>query len=345
MKGLYKIAPGGGNLELRDGPVPTPAPGQVLIEIKTAGLCGSDIHIYHWSINFAMRPPMIIGHEFSGEIVEIGEGVTGWKIGDRVTAEPCTIVCGVCRYCRVGAFNLCAQRRVMGYWVNGIFAEYVTIEAGRLHKLPDAISFDEGALTEPLACCVHAVHELTGVEIADTVVITGPGAIGLLCLQLAKLEGAQVVMVGTSQDTDRLKIAKKLGADYCMNAETEDVPAAVGELTDGNGADIVFECSGAGPAAGLGLDSVRKQGKYTQVGLFGKPITVDFEKIAYKELHVTGSLAQQWTSWKRTIKIMDQGKLDLKAVISEKLPLSQWKEAFERFEAKKGLKILFDPKR
>lgn len=344
MKGLYKTAPGPGNMELRDAEVPKPGPGQVLIEVKAAGICGSDLHILHWDIAFAMKPPMIIGHEFSGVIVETGSGVEGWKPGDRVTAEPSAIICGECRYCRTGAYNLCANRRVMGYWVDGVFAEYVVAGAVRLHRLPDRTSFEEGALTEPLACCVHAVHELTGVEVGDFVAVTGPGAIGLLCAQLAKAEGAVVMIVGTDADRDRLAKAKELGIDYCVNLQERDPLEAVRELTEGYGADIVFECSGAAPAAAMGIELARKQGKYTQVGLFGKPITLDFERIAYKELVVTGSLAQRWTAWKRTIRIMELGKVDLGAVISDKFPISRWQEAFDKFEAKQGLKILLDPK-
>lgn len=344
MKGLYKTAPGPGNMELRDAEVPKPGPGQVLIEVKAAGICGSDLHILHWDIAFAMKPPMIIGHEFSGVIVETGSGVEGWKPGDRVTAEPSAIICGECRYCRTGAYNLCANRRVMGYWVDGVFAEYVVAGAVRLHRLPDRTSFEEGALTEPLACCVHAVHELTGVEVGDFVAVTGPGAIGLLCAQLAKAEGAVVMMVGTDADRDRLAKAKELGIDYCVNLQERDPLEAVRELTDGYGADIVFECAGAAPAAAMGIELARKQGKYTQVGLFGKPITLDFERIAYKELVVTGSLAQRWTAWKRTIRIMELGKVDLGALISDKFPISRWQEAFDKFEAKRGLKILLDPK-
>ncbi len=344
MKGLFKTAPGPGNLELRETEVPRPGPGQVLVEVKAAGICGSDLHIYHWDIAFAMKPPMIIGHEFSGVIAELGQGVEGWKPGDRVTAEPSAIICGECRYCRTGAYNLCASRRVMGYWVNGVFAEFVVVGAHRLHRLPESVGFAEGALTEPLACCVHAVHELTGVEVGDFVAVTGPGAIGLLCAQLARAEGAEVMMVGTGADRDRLAVARTLGIEHCVNLEETDPLEYAREHTEGYGADIVFECAGAAPAAALGIELARKQGRYTQVGLFGRPITLDFERIAYKELVVTGSLAQRYTAWKRTIRIMQLGKVDLGAVISHSFPLSRWKEAFDRFEAKSGLKILLDPK-
>lgn len=345
MKGLFKTAPGNGNMEIRDVEIPRPGPREVLMEVKSAGICGSDLHIYHWNIGYKMNPPMIIGHEFSGVIVECGGEVKGWKNGERVTAEPSAIICGECRYCRTGAYNMCADRRVLGYWLNGGFAEYVVADAQRLHRLPDSISFDEGALTEPLACCVHGVHELTGIEVGDLVAITGPGAIGLICAQLAKAEGAQVMVIGTNADRERLAVAKSLGIDYCVNLEEEDPLRLALELSGGDGADVVLECSGAEKAAALGLEIARRQGKYTQIGLFGEPIKIDFERIAYKELRVTGSLGQRWTAWKRAIQIMAQGRVNLKAVTSDKFPLTRWKEAFDKFEAKEGLKILLDPKK
>jgi L-iditol 2-dehydrogenase len=345
MKGLFKTAPGDGNMEIREVEIPQPGPGEVLLEVKAAGICGSDLHIYHWNIAYKMNPPMIVGHEFSGVVVSCGEGVEGWEKGARVTAEPSAIICGECRYCRTGAYNMCSNRLVTGYWVNGGFAEYVVVGAHRLHRLPDSISFDEGALTEPLACCVHGVHELTGIEVGDFVAVSGPGAIGLLCAQLAKAEGAQVMIIGAGADKERLATAKALGIDHCVNLEEQDPVEFARELTDGDGADVVLECSGAGPAAAMGLELVRRQGKYTQIGLFGKSVTLDFERIAYKEIQVTGSLGQRWTAWKRAIRIMAQGKIDLKAVTSDKFPLAQWKEAFDKFEAKKGLKILLDPRR
>ena len=345
MRGLFKIATGEGNMEIREVPIPVPGDDDVLIEVKAAGICGSDLHIYHWNIGHAMKPPMIIGHEFSGVISKVGKHIEGWKVGDRVTAEPSAIICGVCRYCRTGAYNLCSQRKVMGYWVDGVFAEYVKVHPiWRLHRLPEPVSFEEGALTEPFACAVHAVHELTGIEVGDFVAITGPGTIGMLCALLAKAEGAVVMIVGTNLDKHRLSLAKELGIDYCLNLEEQDPVDFCQALTDGYGADIVLECSGSAAAADLCLRMVRKQGKYTQVGLFGKQISLDFERVAYKELIVTGSMAQRWTAWRRALQIMAQGKVNLKALISDTYPLSNWEKAFNAFEQKKGLKILLNPK-
>ena len=331
-------------MEIRDTEIHEPGPGQVLVEVKSAGICGSDLHIYHWNIAYKMKPPMILGDEFSGVIVKTGDGVEGWESGERVTAEPSAIICGKCRYCRTGAYNMCAERKVMGYWVDGVFAEYVVVGAERLHRLPENISFDEGALTEPFACCVHGVHECTGIEAGDLVAVSGPGAIGLLCAQLAKAEGAQVMLIGTGADRERLEAARSLGIDYCLNLEEADPVKFARSIGGGDGADVVLECSGAAAAAAMALEIVRPQGKYTQIGLFGKPITLDFERISYKEIIVTGSLGQRWTAWTRALMIMAQGKVNLKALISDKFPLSRWKEGFEKFEARGGMKILLDPK-
>jgi L-iditol 2-dehydrogenase len=343
MKALFKTATGPGHMELREAPRPSPGPGQVVVEVQAAGICGSDLHIRAWDIKIPMRPPMITGHEFSGTIVELGEGVEGWQAGDRVTAEPSYSICGRCRYCRTGAYNLCAERKVLGYWADGAFAEYTRVPIERLHRLPAKIGFREGAMLEPLACCVHGALELTRIDPDELVVVSGPGAIGLLTMQVAKACGARVVVVGTGIDPPRLEVARALGADHTINLAEEDPRERVMDLTGGLGADVVLECSGAPPAVDTGIDLVRKQGRYTQIGLFGKPVTVDFERIAYKELQVTGSFAQRWTAWIRTLTLVERGAIQLAPLISDVLSLTAWEEGFAKLERKEGLKIILEP--
>jgi len=343
MKALFKTATGPGHMELREVPRPSPGPGQVVIEVQATGICGSDLHVRAWDIKIPMRPPMSTGHEFSGAIAELGEGVEGWQVGDRVTAEPSYSVCGHCRYCRTGAYNLCAERRVLGYWVDGAFAEYVRVPIERLHHLPDRISFREGAMLEPLACCVHGVLELTRIDPDELVVVSGPGAMGLLSMQVVKACGAHVVVIGTGIDGPRLEVARALGADHTINLAEENPHDRVMDLTDGMGADVVLECSGAPLAVDAGIDLARKQGRYTQIGLFGRPVTVDFERIAYKELQVTGSFAQRWTAWVRTLTLVERGTIQLAPLISDVLPLTAWEEGFGKLERKEGLKIILEP--
>ena len=343
MQALIKSAPGPGHMALSDMPSPTPAAGEVAIRVAAAGICGSDLHIRAWDTQVPMRPPMIVGHEFSGTIAALGDGVEGWQIGDRVTAEPSYSVCGHCQWCRNGAYNLCPERRITGFWADGAFAESVCVPAHRLHRLPDGVSFHEGAMVEPLACCVHAVIELTGVAAGERVVVSGPGTMGLLAMQVAMACGGQVAVIGAPVDAPRLEIARALGADLVLTVD-DDPLNAVREWTDGDGADVLFECSGAAAAVSLGLDMVRKQARYTQIGLPGRPVPVDMDRIALKELRVTGSFAQKWSAWKRALDLLDRNVIELEPLISDVLPLSAWETGFDKMERKEGLKILLEPR-
>jgi L-iditol 2-dehydrogenase len=343
LKAVVKYAPGKGNVELRDVEEPTPGPHQVKVEVKAAGVCGSDIHIYHDDIKLLVRPPVVMGHEFAGVIAELGEGVQGLHVGDRITCETAAYVCGECLQCRMGNYNICPEKKLIGYVFNGCFAKYCLVDEGRVHLLPDNVDFVAGALSEPLACCVHALLELTCISAGDVVVITGPGPIGLLCLQLVKAEGGYAIVCGTSQDGDRLKMAHRLGADVTVNVESQDVLKLVEGMTNSQGADVFLECSGVPAAARLGLDVTRRGGQYTQIGLFSGPFEVDLSLVAYKELKVTGSLGQKWTAWKRGLTLLSQGKVDTKSLVTHILPLTQWREAFQIFEEKNGLKIVLQP--
>ena len=343
MKGLFKTAPGPGNVEIREADQPKADPGQVVIEVKAAGVCASDLHIFNWDIDIAMRPPMIIGHEFCGIIAAVGRGVQAWQIGDRVTSETTFSTCGTCRFCRTGSINLCRKRRVIGYWYNGCFARFIAVPAERLHRLPGNVDFDEGALSEPLACCVHGVLELTGVRAGETVGISGPGTIGLLSLQLVKAEGGMAVVFGTRCDRMRLETAVMLGADAVVDIDTRDPTEAVAEFTGNHGLDVFLECSGAAAAADMGLELLQKQGRYCQIGLFGSPITLDFEKLAYKEIRATGAISHRWTSWITGLSLVSHGRVQLKPLITDAMKLSEWEKAFDKLRRKECIKVLLLP--
>ena len=343
MIGLCKTAAGVGHLELCEFPRPEAGDADVLIRVEAAGICGSDLHILNWDTKVAMKPPVIIGHEFSGTIAAAGRGVKGLRAGDRVTAEPTYSVCGWCRYCRSGFYNLCAERQVLGFAVNGAFAELVRVPASRVHSLPDSVSFRAAAMTEPLACCVHGLYELTGLTADEVAVVSGPGTIGLLCLQVLKAAGVRVILVGTEVDARRLELGRELGADHTIDLGEASALDKVLTLTDGNGADLVVECSGAAAAADLGLQLVRKRGKYTQMGMFGKPVSLDFERIAYKEIQVVGSFAQKWSAWKRALSLMGRQRVRLEPLVSDVLPLADWEAGFDRFSRKLGLKVILTP--
>ncbi len=345
MKAVVKYAPGQGHVELRDVAEPIPGPGQVKVEVKAAGVCGSDLHIYHDEIAIPIVPPVVMGHEFSGVIAQVGAGVKGLHVGERVTCETTAWSCGHCLPCRQGHYNMCANRRVVGYAVDGCFARYCVVNERQVHLLPDGVDFVAGALTEPLACCVHAVLELTTVTAGDVVAITGPGPIGLLCLQLVKAAGACAVVCGTSQDRERLALARQLGADRVVNVETEDARALIAGLTASQGADVFLECAGAPAVARFGLAATRRGGQYTQVGLFPGPFELGFDQIAYQELRVTGSLGQRWTSWRRALALLGAGQVDTHSLVSHTLPLAEWRQAFQLVQEGQGLKVVLDPQR
>ncbi|NLK07984.1 MAG: alcohol dehydrogenase catalytic domain-containing protein [Firmicutes bacterium] len=343
MKALFKLSLAPGNMELRECDIPEPGPDEVRIKVKAVGICGSDIHIYHSDIGLPLRPPVITGHEFSGVIDKVGTNVKDWPIGERVTSETAYSRCEECMFCKTGFYNLCPERKTLGYWYNGAFANYTVVPAQNVHRLPENLSFEEGAATEPTACCVHAVNELTNIRGGDLVAVIGPGPIGLVTAQLAMVEGADVVVLGTSKDAHRLETAKELGALGTVDVFKENAVEVVNELTEGRGADVVFECSGSTSGIDMGLSMVRRMGQFTQIGLPGAPVDVDFEQIAYKELKVTGSLGSIWTSWDKALRFLASGRIRVDNLITDILPLDDWKTGFRKFEAKEGLKIMFRP--
>jgi L-iditol 2-dehydrogenase len=342
MKGVVKFARGDGFVELRDCEDSEPGPGQVRIKVEATGICGSDLHIYHDTINYNIRTPVVIGHEFSGVVVDKGVGADeAIEIGDRVTGEPSIEICGRCDYCLSEHYNMCSERKVMGYYHDGSFAPYCN--ATFVHKLPDNVDFEAGALTELLACCVHSVIEQAGVTAGDLVAITGPGPVGLFSAFVAKAEGGRVVLLGTGRDKARLALAAELGIDHVVNIDEEDPVAAVQGLSGGYGADVVVECAGVAPAINLALELVRKRGKLSQMGLPGAKVNIDFEKVAYKELQVSGGIGQRRPAWKRSLKLLEMGAIPCDRLVSHRLPLKDWQRAFEMAENQEGVKLLLMP--
>lgn len=342
MKAVMKVASGVGQVELRDIPEPEVGPGQVKIKVQAAGICGTDLHIY--KDEFRSWPPVVLGHEVAGEVVAVGAGAEGVPLGQRVTTETYFSTCGQCRYCRTGRANLCLNRRSIGSAVNGGFTNYVVVPFRNVHPLPDSVDYRAGALTEPLACVVHAVLTTPTVSPGDVAVIAGPGAIGLLTLQVVKAAGATAVVLGTNGDEQRLALAKQLGADYVVNVQQGDAAALVAAITtEGLGADVVYECSGAGPAAQQLLTLARRGARYVQIGLFGKPVAWDLDQICFRELIVTGSNASVPSAWLRALQLLESGLVRTAPLITADYEVTDWKAAFSGFEQKTAIKTLLIP--
>ncbi len=343
MTALVKQSPGKGNVGLREVPLPRPGIGQVMIRVMAAGICGSDLHIRQSDIKLNLRPPVTMGHEFSGVIEEIGDGVADWQRGDRVTSETTFRSCGVCRHCRTGSYNLCAGKELIGYVHDGCFARYCVVPAERLHRLPTGLSFEEGALCEPLASVVHATREMSAVNGGETALVAGVGAIGLLSAQVIRASGARVVACGTEGDGSRLAAAAQLGVERTVDVTKEDALEVARSLTDGEGVDLFVECSGSPEGARLGLSALRRGGRYCQLGLFGRPFDLDLEQMAYKELSMVGSIGSRWTSWRTALRLLASGQVQVRSLVREPIPLSRWEEAFRRAEARQEIKTLLRP--
>ncbi|MBZ0290216.1 MAG: zinc-binding dehydrogenase [Anaerolineae bacterium] len=342
MKAVLKVARGVGNVELRDIPEPVPDKGQVRIKVQAAGICGTDLHIY--KDEFRSVPPVVLGHEISGQIDTLGEGVEGLSLGQRVTTETYFSTCGECAYCRTGHQNLCLNRRSIGSAVNGGFTSYVVVPAKNIHTLPESVDFQAGALTEPLACVCHAVLTHHTISPGDIAVIAGPGAIGLLALQVVKAAGATAVILGTDGDEARMALAAQLGADHVVNVSHENPDNLIKGITpEGLGADVVYECSGAGPAAQQLLTLARRGGRYVQIGLFGKPVAWDLDQVCFRELTVTGSNASVPGAWTRALQLLESGKVQTKPLITASYEVTGWQDAFEGFERKTAIKTLLLP--
>lgn len=326
-------------LALCDVPKPVPGKGELLVKVMAVGICGTDIHIME--DQYPHSVPLVLGHEFTGRVVDTGKDVTGFNKEDQIIANN-IIGCGHCEHCRKGNYVHCSEKRSIGINLNGGMAEYVIVPADHAMKVPESMKGNDiVALSEPVACCVRAVIQHTQIKPGDYVLVTGPGVIGLICAQLAKLCGARVIVSGTAADKERLKLAEELGIDITVD-NNEALKKAVTDCTQ-HGVDIVFECSGNAKALAGAIELIRKQGVLTQVGLFGKEISVDIDTLVRKEIRLTGSFATAASTWDIMLKLFEQDVLRLEELVSARVPLASWKEGFKMFLKREGNKIFLIP--
>lgn len=342
MKAVVKYAPGEGNVGIVDVKEPVCGDNQVKLEVGYCGVCGTDIHVWHDT--FRNYPPVILGHEFAGTVVEVGKNVSTVRLGQRAAGLGATAVtCGECEYCRSGYFIFCANRRGMGHGVNGALTQYTLLRPDQVYRVPDGFSLEEAALSEPFAAAVQAVTEISEVRMGDVALVSGPGPIGLLCLKLLVAEGLKTIVAGAAGDEGRLEAAKNIGAFATVNVSEENLAEFVREHTSGRGVDVAFECSGnAGSVRGC-LESLRPKGQYTQVGICGRDIPFPIDLIFYKQLTMRGSICYTAKTWDRMMRIYEQGRVRLNDLVSTKLPISEWRTAFELCTDKKALKVLMYP--
>jgi L-iditol 2-dehydrogenase len=342
MKAVVKYASGEGNVDVLDVEEPSCGDNQVKLEVEYCGVCGTDIHVLHDT--FRNYPPVILGHEFAGTVVEVGRGVSAVREGEKITGLGATAVtCGKCGYCRAGYFMFCPNRRGMGHGVNGALTRYVVLRPDQVYRIPDGLSREEAALSEPFAAAVQAVTEVTTVRIGQTVLVSGPGPIGLLCLKLLVAEGIKTIVAGAAGDDERLEAARRIGAAVVVNVSQEKLSDVIASETHGIGVDVAFECSGNANSIRGCIESVRPLGAYTQVGICGREIHFPIDQVFYKQMTIRGSICYTTATWDHMMRIYEQGRIRLNDLVSQKLPISEWRTAFDLCKDKKVLKVLLYP--
>jgi threonine dehydrogenase-like Zn-dependent dehydrogenase len=326
-------------------PAPEAGPAEVVVAVKACGICGSDVHGMDGSTG-RRRPPIIMGHEAAGVITSVGNGVTGWAVGDGVTFDS-TIYCGHCEFCRRGLINLCDNRRVLGvscedYRQNGAFADFVAVPQHILYRLPDGLAFEHAALVEPFAIALHAIRRAPP-ELNDTVVVVGAGMIGLALVQALSQTGCgQLIVVDVAGD--RLALATKCGATHTINSSTEDAAATILHLTHGLGADLAFEAVGVSATVDLALRCLRKGGAATLIGNVTPKIEFPLQTAVTRELTIYGSCASQG-EYPACLDMLARGALRAAPLISATAPLAEGAAWFDRLYRKEPglLKVVLVP--
>jgi L-iditol 2-dehydrogenase len=331
---------GGKDIRIEDVPVPKIKDDEVLVKVKAVSICGSDLHAYR-GLSKRRVPPLVMGHEFSGEIANMGGKVKNLKEGERVVVEP-IVSCGTCRLCRLGRNNICEKLQLVGLHLSGAFSEYVAVPAKKCYLLPTKVSFEEAALVEPLAVAVHAVH-LASFEKNEAIAIIGSGAIGLMTLQVAKNSGVGKIVVLDTLDY-RLELAQKLGATTTINVTKEDpLQKILGE----GGVDTVFEAVGRQETVQQGLAMARTGGKVMVIGMLEAIMQLPMLDITVKELDLQGSYGYTSDDFRQALKLIAQGKVNVKPLITHLLPLDEIKKGFEILSqgAEDVFKVVLNPYR
>ncbi len=341
MRGLAKTSRESGSMELVDVETPTPAADEALIEVDYAGLCGSDAGIYEFKAAFErMDPPTIIGHEYTGRVVDVGENVTRFSPGERVVERPIH-GCGECYQCQTGMENVCENTALTGIDHDGAYAGYITAPEGSLQSVPDDVEPRHAALAEPTAVCTRAVVENSRVGAGDRVLVAGPGPIGLLTAQVADAQGADVTVAGVGPDTSyRLPLAEELGLPT-VSVEEADLAAYREAFTDGRGYDVVFDTTGHPSGLSMAAEEVRKGGQIVLVGQPGET-TLSYTPLVRAEVDIQCSYSAMYEDFDRAFRLSASGDVDHETFLDERFSLLAAEEAFESFLAGETCKPVFD---
>lgn len=327
-------------ITFREIPVPEPGPDQVLVKIMKIGVCGSDIHVYHGTHPFTSYP-VTQGHEVSAKVVCCGANVKQFAEGQRVTIEP-QVYCGKCYPCTHGKYNLCEELKVMGFQTTGTASEYFAVDASKVTPLPEGMTFNEGAMIEPLAVTVHAAKRFPEIEGAK-VAILGAGPIGILLAQSCKALGAEAVMITDVSDY-RLELAKKCGADFAFNTLHKDFGEAMVESFGPDKADVIYDCAGNDITMGQAIKYARKGSTIVLVAVFGKLATVDLAVLNDHELDLNTSMMYRHEDYVDAIRLVNEGKIQLKPLMSKHFAFKDYLSAYQYIDDNREttMKVLID---
>ena len=330
-------------VELREVVVPEIGDDDVLLRVGAVSVCGSDVHQCYNTHSWPVNLPVTLGHEFAGTVAKTGRAVKAFREGDRVVSETAAVVCGECLLCRTGRYNLCPQRKGFGYGVNGAMASYVKVPARCLHNIPDSLPFPLACLAEPHSVAYNAMCVNSTIRPGDTVVVLGPGPIGLLCARMAALAGADpLIVVGLPADAPRLDTAKRLGATRVVNAAEENVDDVVRSYSP-LGADLVCEASGASRPLDLALALTRPDGQVTKVGWSPDLVPININPLVQKNLRLQGSFSHTFPTWERVIHLLDRRLTLPDEIVGLTSPLDGWREAFDAMHTGRVIKSVLIP--
>ncbi len=344
MQAVVNFAPDPRSVQLREVPVPQPGEEDVLVAVKAVGVCGSDVHQYESSHSWNVNYPVILGHEFSGIVAQVGARVGGFAEGDRVTSETAAVLDPASPLVRIGRYNLDPAREGFGYGVDGAMAGFVSVPARCLHRLPPSVGFETAALTEPCAVAYNAVCVSSHIRPGDAVVVIGPGPIGLCATLLAALSGASpLVVVGVASDSDRLALASGLGATHVFSGPESEVVEEVRALTDGYGPDVVVDAAGVSSTLKLAIDLARPGGQVTKVGWGPKPYGFSLDPLVAKAVTLQGSFSHTWAMWEKVLHMLATGQLDPSPLVQRVGALSSWEESFLAMREGRVVKAILTP--
>ncbi len=337
---LQQVMTEPGKIVFREVEIPEAGEGQVLLKMKRIGICGSDVHVYHGKHPYTSYP-VTQGHEVSAQIVAVGAGVAGLVPGQKVTVEP-QVTCGTCHPCRHGKYNLCEHLKVMGFQTTGMASEYFVTDAGHITPLPEEMTYDQGAMIEPLAVTVHAARragDLAGKQVA----VIGAGPIGILLVQSLKALGAAKVLAADLSDY-RLSLAKECGADEVCSTRTRDFGEAVRACFGPDGADVIYDCAGTDASIDQAIQNARKGSLLVLVAVFAEKASVDLAKLNDSELTLDTSMMYRHEDYLEAIRLVQEKKVALEPLMSRHFAFADYRQAYEYLDANREhvMKILID---